>query len=48
LSKPSAEHKVYPYLLRDKRIEKPNEVWTCDITDFGVFKFSENVIGNGI
>lgn len=32
LSKPSAEHKVYPYLLRDKRIEKPNEVWACDIT----------------
>lgn len=32
LSKPSAEHKVYPYLLRDKKIEKPNEVWACDIT----------------
>ena len=32
LSKPSAEHKVYPYLLRSKTIEQPNEVWACDIT----------------
>jgi putative transposase len=26
------EHKVYPYLLRDIVIDKPNEVFACDIT----------------
>jgi putative transposase len=26
------EHKVYPYLLRDIAIDKPNEVFACDIT----------------
>jgi len=25
-------HKVYPYLLRDLRIERPNQVWAADIT----------------
>jgi putative transposase len=25
-------HKIYPYLLRDKAIERPNEVWAADIT----------------
>ena len=32
LSKPHPEHKVYPYLLRSLRIEKPNQVWSIDIT----------------
>lgn len=32
LSKPHPEHKVYPYLLRGLRIEKPNQVWSIDIT----------------
>jgi putative transposase len=31
-SKPHPEHKVYPYLPRDKTIDQPNEVWTADIT----------------
>lgn len=31
-SKPSPEHKVYPYLLRDININKVNQVWTSDIT----------------
>ena len=31
-SKPHPEHRVYPYLLRDMVIEKPNQVWTSDIT----------------
>jgi len=31
-SKPSAEHPVYPYLLRGLRIERPNQVWAADIT----------------
>lgn len=31
-SKPNKAHKVYPYLLRDLKIEKPNQVWAVDIT----------------
>ena len=26
------EHKVYPYLLRDILIDRPNQVWSTDIT----------------
>ena len=26
------DHKVYPYLLRDLKIERPNQVWAMDIT----------------
>lgn len=29
---PNKEHKKYPYLLRNKKIQKPNEVWSTDIT----------------
>lgn len=25
-------HKIYPYLLRNVKIERPNQVWSCDIT----------------
>ena len=32
LSIPSAEHKKYPYLLRDLAIECPEQVWCADIT----------------
>lgn len=28
----NSENRVYPYLLRGMRIEKPNEVWATDIT----------------
>lgn len=31
-SKPEPGHKVYPYLLRDKKVMKPNQVWAMDIT----------------
>jgi putative transposase len=31
-SKPHPEHKIYPYLLRDKTIDQPNQVWASDIT----------------
>ena len=31
-SKPSKEHKVYPYLLRNRSITKADEVWCTDIT----------------
>lgn len=32
LSKPHPEHKIYPYGLRGLKIEKPNQVWSTDIT----------------
>ena len=31
-SKPGAGHKIYPYLLRDMVIDRPNQVWCADIT----------------
>jgi putative transposase len=27
-----SEHKIYPYLLRNVEIERPNQVWSTDIT----------------
>ncbi len=32
LSQANAEHRIYPYLLRDVKIERPNQVWSTDIT----------------
>ena len=29
---PHPEHQIYPYLLRDMVIERPNQVWCADIT----------------
>jgi putative transposase len=29
---PSPEHKIYPYLLKGLNINKPNQVWSADIT----------------
>jgi putative transposase len=31
-SKPAPGHKIYPYLLRGVRVERPNQVWCMDIT----------------
>ena len=31
-SKPAPGHKIYPYLLRDIAVERPNQVWAADIT----------------
>jgi len=31
-SKPAPGHKIYPYLLRKVKVEKPNQVWAMDIT----------------
>jgi len=31
-SKPAPGHKVYPYLLRKLKIDKPNHVWAMDIS----------------
>lgn len=32
LSRPAPGHKIYPYLLRGVEIERPNQVWSTDIT----------------
>lgn len=32
LSWPNKENKIYPYLLRNVKIQKPNQVWSIDIT----------------
>ena len=32
LSAPGRGHQIYPYLLRDVRIERPDQVWSTDIT----------------
>lgn len=31
-SRPHPDHKIYPYLLRDLNINRPNQVWAADIT----------------
>ena len=31
-SKPEPGHKIYPYLLRGKKVVRPNQVWAMDIT----------------
>jgi len=31
-SKPHPEHKIYPYLLRNMAMTRPNQVWAMDIT----------------
>lgn len=31
-SKAAKGHKIYPYLLRGLRVERPNQVWAADIT----------------
>jgi HTH-like domain/Integrase core domain len=31
-SKPASGHKIYPYLLRDLLITRPNQVWCADVT----------------
>jgi putative transposase len=31
-SRPSPEHTIYPYRLRGLKIERADQVWSCDIT----------------
>ncbi len=31
-SRRNKAHKVYPYLLRNLKVERPNQVWATDIT----------------
>ena len=32
LSDPAPGHRIYPYLLRNLKIDRPNQVWSTDIT----------------
>jgi putative transposase len=32
ISNPARGHRIYPYLLRNVVIERPNQVWAADIT----------------
>ena len=31
-SRPHPEHRIYPYLLRDVRVDRPNHAWCADVT----------------
>ncbi len=31
-SRPAPEHKIYPYLLRNLTIDRPNQAWCTDLT----------------
>ena len=33
-SRPAAQHRIYPYLLRGLAIDRPNQVWAADIEIF--------------
>ena len=32
LSRPGDGHRIYPYLLRGVKVERPDQVWSADIT----------------
>jgi putative transposase len=46
-SKPSPDHKIYPYLLRGKKIERADHVWAMDIAAV-VDVFSRRVLSHRV
>jgi transposase InsO family protein len=38
LSMPDKEHKIYPYLLKDVQIIRPDQVWSADITYIRMYR----------
>ena len=38
LSLPDKEHKIYPYLLKDVTITRPDQVWAADITYIRMYR----------
>jgi putative transposase len=38
LSMPDKQHKIYPYLLRDVQIIRPDQVWSADITYIRMYR----------
>lgn len=42
-SKPAPGHQIFPYLLRGKTIDRPNQVWAMDITLYGAFVVKRSV-----
>ncbi len=40
ISKPPPGHKIYPYLLRNLKIVRPNQVWATDITYIPMTQFA--------
>ncbi len=38
LSVPDKEHKIYPYLLKDVQIIRPDQVWSADITYIRMYR----------
>ena len=38
LSIPNTQHKIYPYLLRDVAITRPDQVWSADITYIRMYR----------
>ncbi len=44
-SEPHPEHEKFPYLLRKCKIERPNQVWSTDITYTAVAGHRAFVIG---
>jgi putative transposase len=38
LSQPDKEHRIYPYLLKDVEITRPDQVWSADITYIRMYR----------
>jgi len=38
LSSPDKQHKIYPYLLKDVQITRPDQVWSADITYIRMYR----------